>query len=57
MLIYVRQEGQKLRLLSNYSPQFAELFGLGLKIVDWVSLTLLSGQKTGLVMEGWRPGS
>jgi GTP cyclohydrolase II len=57
MLIYMRQEGQKLRLLSNYLPQFAELSGLGLQVVEWVPLTLLFGQKTGLAMEeGW-PGS
>jgi hypothetical protein len=57
MLIYMRQECQKLRLLPNYPLQVAELSGLGLKIVDWVSLTLLSGQKIGLAMEeGW-PGS
>jgi hypothetical protein len=57
MLIYMQQEGQKLRLLPNYPPQFAELSGLGLQVVDWVPLTLPFGQKTGLAMEeGW-PGS
>jgi 3,4-dihydroxy 2-butanone 4-phosphate synthase/GTP cyclohydrolase II len=49
---------RKLRLLTNHPAQDAGLSGLGLEVIDWVPLTLLSEEKTGLVtMEGRRPGN